>query len=173
MQPATCMCAESRSRCRKELSSPVRRSGLATGLILTRAGVTMLTQIGSRSCEPRRLPKRPAESSLPGAEMSGGPTAGWQHRTGTGRIVRLAHPAATVATSEETLPHRSASHWPRARQLTPQAHGRTQGGPRLEAQFHAAQDALSTCDHCYNDAGCSGVGVRLLRRHVAVRAVGP
>ena len=58
MQPATCMCAASRSRCRKELSSPVRRSGLATSLMLARGlGVTKLTQIGSRSCQLSPIPK--------------------------------------------------------------------------------------------------------------------
>src|SRR6202012_3445364 len=38
----------------------------------TPPAVTSLTQVGSSSCESRRLPKRPAESSLPGAERSGG-----------------------------------------------------------------------------------------------------
>jgi hypothetical protein len=65
------------------------------GVILARhPGVTMLTQIRSRRCEPRRFPERPAESSLPGAEMSGGPTAG----------LAVRHPARGESAAWRTQP---------------------------------------------------------------------
>ena len=40
--PATCMCAESRSRCRNELSSPVSRSLFATaGMVVTGGSIRL------------------------------------------------------------------------------------------------------------------------------------